>query len=140
MNTKQLDQSFPQHNLINKVIKLRLYPTTELLERFPQLSGNERWVWNHCIVFNTMFHQLYPDAPALTAYDLQSLLKVWKRMHPWLKVNDATGLQKQLHNMEHLLKTCLNISNHCIEIGMHEKLVFHITDHYVVICMALVAK
>ena len=94
VNIKQLDQSFPQYNRINKVIKLRLYPTTELLERFPQLSGNERWVWNRCISFNTMFHQLYPDAPALDRYDLVQLLKVWKRMHPWLKVNDATGLQK----------------------------------------------
>lgn len=94
MDPQQLDQTLPTTNLINKVIKLRLYPTTEILDVFPQLSGNERWVWNHCIAFNEMYHKLYPDAPALSAFDLQKLLKVWKRMHPWLKINDATGLQK----------------------------------------------
>ena len=54
MNKEKLDQSTPQSNMITKTIKLRLYPTTELYDRFKQLSGNERWSWNHCVAFNQM--------------------------------------------------------------------------------------
>ena len=123
MDQHQLDQNFPVSNTINKVIKLRLYPNTELYDVFPQLSGNERWVWNRCISFSKMYHQLYPDAKALNRYDLVPLVKVWKKMHPWLKVNDSTGLQKTVeqyatsfHNMLNYFKA-LRKGQHPRKIG-----------------------
>ena len=107
MNKEELDKSTPQSNMITKTIKLRLYPTTELYDRFKQLSGNERWIWNHCVAFNQMYHALYPDADALDKYCLNLLLPVWKRMHPWLKLNDSTGLQKTVEQFATSLKNML---------------------------------
>lgn len=80
-------------HMINKTITLRLYPSIELQDALWQLSGNERFVWNHLVEFNRVYHMLYPEAPALTKYQLIPLVTKLKKQKHFLHSNDATGLQ-----------------------------------------------
>lgn len=108
MEAGQLDQLFEDHHLINKVIKLRLYPTDELADALPQLSGNERFVWNRCVTFNRYYHALFPNNDPVDNYALIPEMTRWKKRFEFLKCNDATGLQKVVERFSTSLKNMLN--------------------------------
>lgn len=94
LNKQKLDQLMQHTNKTNQVVVLKLYPDEQLLDEFLQLAGNERFVWNYFVRYTKMYHQLYPNAKALSRFDLVKVLTGLKRQHKWLKANDSTGLQK----------------------------------------------
>lgn len=94
LSTHQLNKLMKDTNTINKVVVLKLYPNQQLLDSFMQFTGNERFVWNYFVEYSKMYHQLFPNAPALGRYDFVKVLTALKRSHKWLKINDSTGLQK----------------------------------------------
>lgn len=141
MEVHQLDQLFEDHHLINKVIKLRLYPTDELANALPQLSGNERFVWNRCVTFNRYHHALFPDSDPVDNYALIPEMTKWKKQFKFLKYNDATGLQKVVERFSTALKNMLNYYKGIfITESTHEKSVFQSISHENMISMLSVAK
>ena len=119
----KLDADLDCVHMINKTIILRLYPSVELQDALWQLSGNERYVWNYLVEFNRVYHALYPNAPALTKYQLVPLVTKLKKQKRFLQSNDATGLQAvaecystALHNMLNYFKQ-LKAGRHPRKIG-----------------------
>ncbi len=119
----KLDADLDNVYMINKTIILRLYPSVELQNALWQLSGNERYVWNYLVDFNRVYHVLYPNAPALTKYQLIPLVTKLKKQKRFLHSNDATGLQAvaerystALHNMLNYFKQ-LKAGRHPRKIG-----------------------
>lgn len=88
-----LDVSYDDIQVIHDTFKLKAYPNEDLRALFPQLTGNERFVWNKLVEFVTLHHQLFPDGPAPSKYDLVKAATAIRKMHSFLHVNDATGIQ-----------------------------------------------
>ena len=120
MEASQLDQLFEDHHMINKVIKLRLYPTDELADALPQLSGNERFVWNRCVTFNRYYHAIFPDSDPVDNYSLIPQMAKWKKQFKFRKFNESTGLHKVVERFSTSLKNMLNYYNDLQE-GKHPR-------------------
>lgn len=116
----KLDVNLSNVNRINKTVILRLYPSVELQDALWQLSGNERYVWNYLVRFNHLYHQLYPDAQALTKYELIPLVTRLKKAKSFLKLNDATGIQKVVERYCVSLQKMLNYYQQ-LKAGKHPK-------------------
>ena len=81
-----------------KVVKVRLYPTSNQKEQLEKGFGCCRWLWNR---FLNLTNKTYKETgKGLSRYDLQKQLPELKKEFPWLKETYSQSLQV----------ICLNLS------------------------------
>lgn len=87
---------------MNLKYRYRIYPTTEQEERFRQIAGSNRYVWNH---FLDLEMQEYSSTKKFKFYsnNAKDLTKL-KKTYEWLKATPSTSLQQTLIYLERALK------------------------------------
>ena len=76
-----------------KGVKLRIYPNSYQKELINYNFGANRFVWNNMLDMMIKRHDSNPDLKALKAFDLNYILTIFKKEHPWLRKAESTGLQ-----------------------------------------------
>jgi putative transposase len=81
-----------------KVVKVRLYPTSQQKESLAKAFGSTRWLWNRCLALT---NETYKNTgKGLSRYDLQKQLPSLKKEYEWLGETYSQCLQV----------VCLNLS------------------------------
>lgn len=76
-----------------KGIKLKLYPNHTQQDQLAQMFGNDRFVWNRMLDMMNKRYQNNPDSKFLGKFQLDYLLKPFKKEYPFLKNSDSSSLQ-----------------------------------------------
>ena len=82
-----------------KGIKLRIYPNLEQQMKIKLNFGYNRFVWNQMLNMMIKRYENNPEAPFLTSFDLNNLLKQLKNEYPFLKDAESTSLQNTNHDL-----------------------------------------
>lgn len=76
-----------------KGIKLKLYPNQTQQDQLTQMFGNDRFVWNRMLEMMNERYKNNPELKALGKFQLNYLLKPFKKEYPFLKNSDSSSLQ-----------------------------------------------
>ena len=80
-----------------RVVKLRLYPSSEQKHLLKQSFGNCRWLWNHFLYLMT---QTYKETgKGLSGYDVKKLIPELKKEQNWLALTYSQCLQQVCLNL-----------------------------------------
>ena len=80
-----------------KVVKVRLYPSTQQQQLLEQSFGNCRWLWNYCL---NLINQTYKETgKGLSGYDVKKLIPRLKKEHEWLTLSYSQCLQQACLNL-----------------------------------------
>jgi putative transposase len=90
--------------LIQKSIRLRLYPTIAQSSALRRVGGATRWCWNHLLAEN---QARYAETKTFSFYkEMSASLPGLKAEHPWLVDAPATSLQRIARNLDTALRAC----------------------------------
>ena len=79
--------------MVNKGIKLRLYPNKEQEKQLNNMFGNNRFLWNLLLEMQQVRYKLF-GLSCMSAYTMDSLVTQLKKVYPFLKLSDSTAFQK----------------------------------------------
>lgn len=80
--------------IVNKGIKVRMYPNREQKEQFSQNFGSVRFVYNNILERLNNLYRMYPKQYKLNLKLVNELLKQLKVEFPFLKEVESTSLQQ----------------------------------------------
>jgi|AntAceMinimDraft_18_1070375.scaffolds.fasta_scaffold01065_11 putative transposase len=92
--------------MVNKGIKLKLYPTKVQEAYFKQEVGNQRFLWNKFLYNNIKYHNRTGEFKFY--YDMSNKLPNFKEKYEFLKLSNSQALQQTLKDLEQTMKNCFN--------------------------------
>lgn len=72
--------------MVNKGIKLRLYPNKEQEKQLNNMFGNNRFLWNLLLEMQQVRYKLF-GLSCMSAYTMDSLVTQLKKVYPFLKLS-----------------------------------------------------
>ena len=85
-------------NMVQKGIKLQLYPNKGQEKLLNNMFGNNRFLWNLLLEMQQVRYTLF-GLSCMSAYTMNSLVTQLKSVYPFLKLSDSSALQKLTNSL-----------------------------------------
>ena len=98
--------------VVNKGLKVRLYPCEDMIGMFEQGMGNARFVWNHILKTQEYYNKLalshgYPRMKC-TLSNFNTILMMLKKEYSFLYLSESTSLQQVYRDLQSAFKHFFN--------------------------------
>ena len=89
-------------NVVNKALKLRIFPDDDMIQVLEQNMGNARFIWNNILsTYNNLYRLFssygYPLKANISNFNV--ILKMMKQEYPFLREGESTSQQQVFRDL-----------------------------------------